>query len=86
MEEISFYDGLAWPGKHRTVNGREIFDTDQEIGWRAALYPISSAIKLGAFQNCLDKSEASRSSIILLEANLPLEATMCILTKTIAKL
>ena len=37
-------------GKHRTVNGREIFDTDQEIGWRAALYPISSAIKLGAFQ------------------------------------
>ena len=50
MEEISFYDGLAWPGKYRTVNGREIFDTDQEIGWRAALYPISSAIKLGAFQ------------------------------------
>ena len=49
-------------------------------------YPISSTIKLGAFQNCLDKSEASRSSIILLEANLPLEATMCILTKTIAKL
>ena len=45
--------GLAWPGKHRTVNGREIFDTDQEIGWRAALYPISSAIKLGAFSDCL---------------------------------
>ena len=42
--------GLSYSGKHRTVNGREIFDTDQEIGWRAASYPISSAIKLGAFQ------------------------------------
>ena len=45
-----WYTLALLPGKHRTVNGREIFDTDQEIGWRAALYPISSAIKLGAFQ------------------------------------
>ena len=50
---LVWYTLALLPGKHRTVNGREIFDTDQEIGWRAALYPISSAIKLGAFSDCL---------------------------------
>ena len=29
------------------ANGREIFDTDQEIGSMVLLNPISSAIKLG---------------------------------------